>query len=69
MHRAQDDHIARLVAGGRIHAVDISRQEQIGDQPFETIVLGGQKSELLDVGDAVLGPFILEADGSPDTLP
>ena len=48
--------------GGRVHPVNVAGQEQVGDQPFEAVVLGGQERELLDVGDAVVGPLVLEPD-------
>ena len=60
--RGEDEDLARLVARGRVHAVDVAGQEQVGDQPLEAVVLGGQQGELFDVGDAVVGPLVLEPD-------
>ncbi len=58
----EDEDLARLVAVGRVHPVDVAGQEQVGDQPLEAVVLGGQEGELFDVGDPVVGPFVQELD-------
>jgi len=68
VNRAQDQDLARLVAGDRVHPVDVASEEQVGDQSFEAVVLGGQESELLDVGDAVVRPFVLVGGLCPDSL-
>ena len=58
MHGRQHEEIAGLELGGRVHAVNVTGQEEIGDQTFKAVVLGGQERELLDVGEAVLGPLV-----------
>ena len=63
MDGAEHENFARLIVDGRVHAVDVAGQQQIGDQPFEAVVLGGQERELFDVGNAVVRPLIFEPHG------
>ena len=62
VNRAEDDDLVRLVGRHRVHAVDVAGQDHVGDQPLQALVPGGQKGELIDVGEAVIRPLILESD-------
>ena len=67
--RAEDEDLVRLVGRDRVHAVDVAGQDHVGDQPLEAVVPAGQQGELLDVGDPVLRPLVLEPDGVRDSRP
>lgn len=54
----ENQNFTGLVAGDRVHSIHVAGQQQVGDQSLEAIVLGGKQGKLIDVGDAVVGPFI-----------